>query len=143
MLSRVAHSLARSSAQLAAPASPAAAMATRAHATPSGVPLPIMGRARRGLYHGKTVGTGHNVSHSKRRTNRLFRPNVHTNKRFASELLGRQMSWNVSSKALRTIDKYGGIDQYLMRSSDATLGNQVAIRLKRRLRKMAAPPKAE
>ncbi len=51
---------------------------------------------------GKTPQFGHNVSHSKRRTNRRWRPN--TQKRTLL-LEGRRVRLNVCNRCLRTLHK--------------------------------------
>lgn len=43
---------------------------------PEGVRLISSGRSRRGLYDGKDIRTGNNVSFSERKTRRKFKPNV-------------------------------------------------------------------
>ncbi|MBI2864272.1 MAG: 50S ribosomal protein L28 [Chloroflexi bacterium] len=50
----------------------------------------------------KTPQFGHNVSHSVRRTNRAFRPNVHK----ATILIdGRMQSVNICAQCMRTLQK--------------------------------------
>ncbi|MGB1241192.1 MAG: 50S ribosomal protein L28 [Chitinophagales bacterium] len=60
---------------------------------------------------GKKPITGHNVSHSNRKTKRWFRPNIQT-KRFYIPEEDRWVSLKISMSALRTIDKKG-IYEYL------------------------------
>ena len=60
---------------------------------------------------GKKPITGHNVSHSNRKTKRWFRPNIQT-KRFYIPEEDRWISLKISMSALRTIDKKG-IYEYL------------------------------
>jgi len=55
---------------------------------------------------GKGTRTGHNVSHSHRKTKRTFKANVHR-KRIYLEDEKRWVSLNVSTRALRTIQKIG------------------------------------
>jgi large subunit ribosomal protein L28 len=55
---------------------------------------------------GKTKSFGHNVSHSKRRTNRDFRPNVHK-KRFKVLGANTSISLNVCTRCMRTALKAG------------------------------------
>ncbi len=55
---------------------------------------------------GKRPMKGHNVSHSNRKTNRRFLPNLHT-KRFFLPETGEWITLKVSSYALRNIDKKG------------------------------------
>ena len=51
---------------------------------------------------GKSPQFGHNVSHSKRATNRQFRPNV---QRRRIEVDGRVRRLYICSRCLRTLDK--------------------------------------
>lgn len=81
----------------------------------------VQGRAKRGLFAGKHIKFGDNVSESKARTRRTWKPNVFR-KRFFSDILNRELRVKVTSCALRTIDKYGGIDNYLTRVPPVRLG---------------------
>ena len=49
---------------------------------------------------------GNNVSHSNRKTKRIFLPNIHRH-RFWSESKRKFISVDVSKKGLKTIEKYG------------------------------------
>jgi large subunit ribosomal protein L28 len=53
---------------------------------------------------GKTKSFGHNVSHSKRRTNRDFKPNVHRKKLLID---GQLRSLRVCTRCMRTMLKPG------------------------------------
>ena len=55
---------------------------------------------------GKGPSTGHNVSHSVRRTKRRWLPNLH-DRRFWVASENRWIQLRVSSHGLRTIDKKG------------------------------------
>mmetsp|Transcript_22876 Transcript_22876/g.53942 ORF Transcript_22876/g.53942 Transcript_22876/m.53942 type:complete len:194 (-) Transcript_22876:94-675(-) len=72
-------------------------------------------RSRRGLYDGKDVRFGNQVSFSNRKTRRKWKPNVQM-KRLYSEVLDEMLRFHVTTSALRTIDKYGGLDNYLLNS---------------------------
>ena len=76
---------------------------------------------------------GHNVSHSNRRTNRVFLPNLHE-KRLFSEALGVFAKFRITPKALKTIDSKGGFDNYLLSTSDKLLSTR-ALRVKKALLK--------
>ncbi|MCR9214380.1 MAG: 50S ribosomal protein L28 [Proteobacteria bacterium] len=89
--------------------------------------------ARRCELTGKGVQAGNNVSHAKNRTRRRFLPNVHE-VRLMSESLGRSFSMKVSAAALRSVEHNGGLDKFLMKSSDADLSLQ-ARRVKRDVKK--------
>jgi len=55
---------------------------------------------------GKSAVVGNNVSHSNRKTNRKFNPNLKT-KRFWSEEEGRWITLKVSAAGIKTINKKG------------------------------------
>ena len=54
---------------------------------------------------GKQAQFGHHVSHSNRKTNRRFLPNVQK-VTLVSETLGRSLSLYVCTRALRTVQKH-------------------------------------
>ena len=82
---------------------------------------------------GKGGQAGHNVSHSNIKTNRRFQPNLQQVSLF-SDALGRPVSLRISTRALRTVQKRGGLDAYLLKSRDEQLA-ETGLRLKRRVRK--------
>ena len=77
--------------------------------------------ARRCELTGKGVMTGNNVSHANNRTRRRFLPNLQQAS-MLSETLGKTISLRVSASAIRTVEKTGGIDAFLMKAKDANLG---------------------
>merc|ERR1712110_946780 len=85
-----------------------------------GMGISTPGRASRGIWAGKSIITGHNVSYSNRRTNRKFFPNVQ-NKFFWSHMLGRWFRINVTTHALRCIERVGGLDEFLLYSKPKLL----------------------
>jgi large subunit ribosomal protein L28 len=92
--------------------------------------------ARRCDLTGKEPQFGHNVSHSNRKTNRRFDPNLQKTT-FYSEALGRRIGLRVSTRALRSVQKKGGLDAYLAKTSDAALAPE-GLRLKRRVKRALA-----
>lgn len=82
---------------------------------------------------GKKVQYGHNVSHSKRATNRRFEPNLQS-VTLHSDALARSVSLRVSTRALRTVQKKGGLDSFLLGTDDAKLPEE-ALKLKRKVKK--------
>merc|ERR1712137_1017444 len=78
-----------------------------------GMGISTPGRASRGIWAGKSIITGHNVSYSNRRTNRKYFPNVHK-KFFWSDLLNKWFRINVTTHALRCIERAGGFDEFLL-----------------------------
>jgi large subunit ribosomal protein L28 len=94
-----------------------------------------LNRAKRGLYGGKRVIFGNNVSHSKRRTKRRWSPNVQT-KRYTSDLLDEQFKIKLTTSVMRTIKKYGSLDNYLLETPERKLyDSEFGLRLKRRVTK--------
>ena len=76
--------------------------------------------AKRCQISGKTVMSGNNVSHANNRTRRRFLPNLQST-RMHSEILGRAVSLRVSTSAMRTVEKHGGLDAYLLQARNAEL----------------------
>lgn len=89
--------------------------------------------ARRCQLTGKEPQFGHNVSHSNRKTNRRFDPNLQK-VTFYSNALRRPVPMRVSTRAIRTVQKKGGIDAYLVATADARLAPE-GLSLKRRVKK--------
>ena len=87
--------------------------------------------AKRCQITGKTVMSGNNVSHANNRTRRRFLPNLQFT-RLHSEILDRQISLRVSTSAMRTVEKHGGLDAYLSQARNAELGVE-ARQLKREI----------
>ena len=92
--------------------------------------------ARRCELTGKGVMSGHLVSHANNRKKRVFRPNLQT-VRLASDALGQTVSLKISMNALRTVDRNGGLDVFLLKASDKGLSTK-ALRLKRQIAKKQA-----
>lgn len=82
---------------------------------------------------GKKHQTGHNVSHSNIKTKRRFMVNLNSVTLF-SETLKRKFRFRIASSTLRTIDKHGGIDQYLNNTSSRLLTDK-ALKLKKQIEK--------
>ena len=59
------------------------------------------------------VMSGNKVSHSNRKTKRRFLPNL-KNVTFKSEVLGANVNLKVAAASLRTVNKYGNIDNFLV-----------------------------
>ena len=87
---------------------------------------------------GKKVQFGHNVSHSKRRTNRRFQPNLQK-VTLTSEALGQGVPMRISTRALRSVQKKGGLDLFLLRTADQDLTEE-AQRIKRRIKRRLSAP---
>jgi len=80
-------------------------------------------RSQLGLFHGKMRQTGNNVPFSKHKTKRTWLPNVQS-KRLRSETLGKDLKIKVTAKALKTIKKYNGLDNYLLNTKSELLGQE-------------------
>jgi len=92
--------------------------------------------SRRCELTGKGLLVGHNVSHANNKTKRVFRPNLQVIS-LASEALGHTYKLKISMSALRTVDRTGGLDAYLLKAKDAVLSPR-ALRLKRLVAKKAS-----
>jgi large subunit ribosomal protein L28 len=92
--------------------------------------------ARRCELTGKGVMSGHLVSHANNKRKRVFRPNLQV-VTLASDALGVSYSLKVSMNALKTIDRQGGLDAFLLKAPDADLSTR-ALRLKRQIAKKQA-----
>jgi large subunit ribosomal protein L28 len=87
--------------------------------------------ARRCVLSGKGVMTGNNVSHANNRTRRRFLPNLRA-RRLYSETLGEAIRLRIAVATLRTIEKAGGLDAYLLAASTDALPTEL-VRMRRRL----------
>ncbi|HBQ23228.1 MAG TPA: 50S ribosomal protein L28 [Alphaproteobacteria bacterium] len=85
--------------------------------------------ARRCELTGKGVLTGNNVSHAKNRSRRRYLPNLN-NVTFESESLGRTFTFKVSTRAIRTVDKVGGLDVFLAKAKEDQL-SPAAVKVKK------------
>ena len=92
--------------------------------------------ARRCELTGKGPLVGHKVSHSNRKTKRRFLPNL-CNVTLISDALGRSVRLRVSANALKTVDRRGGLDAFLIKAKDAELGRR-ARELKRQIEQKRA-----
>ena len=69
---------------------------------------------------GKGYLNGNNVSHAKNRTKRRFLPNLQKIT-FISEKLGCTIQLKVAASTIRTVEKKGGLDEYLLSTSNLKL----------------------
>jgi large subunit ribosomal protein L28 len=92
--------------------------------------------SRRCELTGKGVQSGNNVSHAKNRTRRRFLPNLN-HVTLQSEALGRAFRMRVTAHALRSVDKIGGLDAFLLKARDEKL-SETAQKVKRDLKKALA-----
>jgi large subunit ribosomal protein L28 len=74
---------------------------------------------------------GHKVSHANNKTKRRFMPNLQ-NVSFLSDAFGMKISVRLSTNAIRTVEKNGGIDNYLIKTSASMLSSKFK-RMKKKL----------
>ena len=84
-------------------------------------------RSRRGMYDGKDIRSGNSLSFSMKANKRKFKPNVFT-KRVYSEILDEMVRFHLTTSALRSIDKAGGLDNYLLTSKHVVEGEGKVIK---------------
>ncbi len=82
---------------------------------------------------GKGVLSGNNVSHAKNRTKRKFLPNLN-NISLSSDMLGRSFQLRISTSALRTVNKVGGLDLFLSKAKPESLSEN-ALKIKKDIEK--------
>jgi large subunit ribosomal protein L28 len=85
---------------------------------------------------GKGRLVGNNVSHANNKTKRTFLPNLQ-NVTLLSDSLGTSVRLRVSTHGLRSVEHVGGLDNWLLKTSDDDLSLR-ARRLKRDVRKKVA-----
>jgi len=96
------------------------------------LPRQRLARAQQGLFHGRITQHGDHVSYSMHRTKRTWKPNVFW-KTFNSVLLDHSFQVRVTAKALRCIDKAGGIDNYVLFTKEDRMDSKIGEELKHHL----------
>ena len=86
---------------------------------------------------GKTRLVGNNVSHAQNRTKKTFLPNLQ-NVTLLSDTLGKGVKLRVSTHGLRSVEHVGGLDNWVLKTSNDKLSLRVQ-RLKREIAKKQAP----
>ena len=84
---------------------------------------------------GKLVVTGNNVSHANNKTKRRFIPNLQ-NVSLYSDKLGRKLKFRIATSTLRTVEKNGGIDSFLLNAFSENLSSN-AKKYKKSISKLA------
>ena len=84
---------------------------------------------------GKLVVTGNNVSHANNKTRRRFIPNLQ-NVSLYSDKLGKKLKFRIATSTLRTVEKYGGIDSFLLNAFSENLSS-IAKKYKKSISKLA------
>ena len=74
---------------------------------------------------------GNNVSHAVNKTKRQFLPNLQ-NVSFFSEILGKKIRIKSTSRGIKTVEKNGGIDNYLL-GLKRSKHNEETLKLKKTL----------
>jgi large subunit ribosomal protein L28 len=92
--------------------------------------------SRRCELTGKAVMTGHHVSHSNIKSNRVFKPNLQETS-LLSESLGQSFRLRVSTRAIRSVEHRGGLDAFLVKARDGELSLR-ARKIKRLVEKRRA-----
>ena len=80
------------------------------------------------------IQTGHNVSNSNVKTKRIFAPNLQK-VTLKSEMLNQNFSFKLTTRTIRTITKYGGLDEYLLHTKSQHL-TELGLKLKHKLKKI-------
>jgi large subunit ribosomal protein L28 len=89
---------------------------------------------------GKGRQVGHNVSHANNKTKRVFLPNLQ-NVTLISDALGKGVKLRVSTHGLRSVEHNGGLDNWLLKTSDSNLSDN-ARKVKKEVAKKLATPAA-
>lgn len=92
--------------------------------------------ARKCALTGRGVLTGNNVSHAHNKTRRRFLPNLQ-DASLMSDALGHAVSIRVCASTIRSVEHNGGIDAYLLSTSNLKLTDE-AQKLKRRIKRALA-----
>jgi large subunit ribosomal protein L28 len=77
-------------------------------------------RSNKGLFGGAFIGSGHQISEMRNKSNRFWKPNSHK-KALWSETLDKSLKFEVTAKVLKTIDREGGLDNYLVKEKSARI----------------------
>lgn len=86
--------------------------------------------SRRCELTGVGVQYGNKVSHSQRKTRRRFEPNMRV-VRFLSESIGQEFKLRINAHCMRSVEKAGGIDEFMIKARDESLSiNAKAIKKK-------------
>jgi large subunit ribosomal protein L28 len=88
-----------------------------------------MPMARRCELTGKNALVGNKVSHANNKTKTRFMPNL-CDVSLISDAMGLTYRLRISAIALKSVEHVGGLDNFLMKASNAQLSDK-ALRLKR------------
>ena len=79
---------------------------------------------------GKKFQNGNNVSHAKNKTKKKFIPNLQSTS-FFSDKLKKKIQLKVATSTIRTVEKKGGIDEYLSKTPTSKLSTKAKLLKKR------------
>ncbi len=82
---------------------------------------------------GKKPMSGNNVSHANNRTKRRFIPNLQ-NVKLYSITLQKYINLNITIRTMKTVEKNGGLDSYLIKTSNRNLA-ETALKIKKQILK--------
>ena len=82
---------------------------------------------------GKKPMSGNNVSHANNRTKRRFIPNLQNVKLYSSSLK-KHISMSITVRTMKTVEKNGGLDSYLIKTSNRNLAD-TAVKIKKQILK--------
>jgi large subunit ribosomal protein L28 len=85
---------------------------------------------------GKGPMSGNLRSHAENKTRRVFRPNL-VDVTLISDALQRKVRLRVSANALKTVERTGGLDAFLIKAKDDVLSDR-CLRLKRDIKKVSS-----
>jgi large subunit ribosomal protein L28 len=88
---------------------------------------------RRCELSGKGPMSGNLRSHAENKTRRTFRPNL-VDVTLISDALQRKVRLRISAHALKSVERIGGLDAFLMKAADDALSVR-CLRLKRDVKK--------
>ena len=89
---------------------------------------------RRCVLTGTKILVGNNVPKSNKKTKRIFAPNLQ-NVTLKSDLLNKEFKVKITTRTLRTITKYGSLDEYLLHTKAQNM-TEFGAKLKHQLKKM-------
>ena len=89
-------------------------------------------RAKRGLYHERDVRFGNNISFAENKTRRKWKPNAQT-KRLWSRILQCWLRFKLTTRALKCIEKVGGIDEYILFTPEKKMNSIAGMNAKKML----------
>ncbi len=89
----------------------------------------------------KKLSIGNKVSHSNSKSKRAFRVNLQSVSLY-SDALKNTVKLTIAASTIRTVEKNGGLDSYILNARAATLSSE-AITLRKKIRKaLENSPKA-